>query len=595
MQIELSYEKNLEVSIIEGREKRKGRDNGMGYQALYRVWRPQLLKDVVGQTHLTKTLQNALVQNKFSHAYLFSGPRGTGKTSAAKIFAKAINCEQAPTAEPCNECAACRGISNGSIVDVMEIDAASNNGVDEIRDIRDKVKFAPSEVHYKVYIIDEVHMLSTGAFNALLKTLEEPPPHAVFILATTEPHKIPLTIISRCQRFDFKPISSEAMIYRMKEILEADDVHVEEEALHLIVQAADGGMRDALSLLDQAISFSDEVVSGESVRLITGAVSRQSLASVVLGLHDGQPSELLQTIDQVLKDGKDPKRFVEDLLYYFRDVLLYKTAPDAAALLERAVPDDNFKRLSEELSYDWLYAAIDTVNQTQQEMKWATHPKILIELAVIQLMNKQNVSTPVMQEQAVHSPELEQKVKKLEQMIDQLQKQGVQVKSDDKASVQPKRTRKAPQQTRMATGQVKELLGKAEKQKLQQVTSQWPDVASRMKVKSVPGSAWLNDSRPVAASPDAILLAFQNEMHRDMMDTKFRETLIEVLQEVFGEGMSFLTLLQSQWTKLKDEFVQEQKTGDTEENSEGQPVSDPLIDEAVKLVGEDLIEWADQK
>ncbi|WP_306986145.1 DNA polymerase III subunit gamma/tau [Alkalicoccobacillus murimartini] len=567
----------------------------MGYQALYRVWRPQLLKDVVGQTHLTKTLQNALVQNKFSHAYLFSGPRGTGKTSAAKIFAKAINCEQAPTAEPCNECAACRGISNGSIVDVMEIDAASNNGVDEIRDIRDKVKFAPSEVHYKVYIIDEVHMLSTGAFNALLKTLEEPPPHAVFILATTEPHKIPLTIISRCQRFDFKPISSEAMIYRMKEILEADDVHVEEEALHLIVQAADGGMRDALSLLDQAISFSDEVVSGESVRLITGAVSRQSLASVVLGLHDGQPSELLQTIDQVLKDGKDPKRFVEDLLYYFRDVLLYKTAPDAAALLERAVPDDNFKRLSEELSYDWLYAAIDTVNQTQQEMKWATHPKILIELAVIQLMNKQNVSTPVMQEQAVHSPELEQKVKKLEQMIDQLQKQGVQVKSDDKASVQPKRTRKAPQQTRMATGQVKELLGKAEKQKLQQVTSQWPDVASRMKVKSVPGSAWLNDSRPVAASPDAILLAFQNEMHRDMMDTKFRETLIEVLQEVFGEGMSFLTLLQSQWTKLKDEFVQEQKTGDTEENSEGQPVSDPLIDEAVKLVGEDLIEWADQK
>ncbi|MFK3939992.1 DNA polymerase III subunit gamma/tau [Alkalihalobacillus sp. NPDC078783] len=568
----------------------------MGYQALYRVWRPQLLKDVVGQTHLTKTLQNALVQNKFSHAYLFSGPRGTGKTSAAKIIAKAINCEKAPVAEPCNECAACVGISNGSIVDVMEIDAASNNGVDEIRDIRDKVKFAPSEVRYKVYIIDEVHMLSTGAFNALLKTLEEPPEHAIFILATTEPHKIPLTIISRCQRFDFKPISQGAMIGRMKEIVEADHVQVEEEALQLIVQAADGGMRDALSLLDQSISFSDDTVHAEAVRLITGAVSREALANVVGNLHNGQASELLSLIDQVLKDGKDPKRFVEDLLYYFRDVLLYKTSPDSAHLMERAVVDDHFKKLTEELSFEWLYHGIETMNNTQQEMKWSTHPKMMIELAVIQLMNKTNIRSESVQiESSVTSSELEEKVKKLESMLNQLQKQGIQAKSEEKSQTQQKRPRKVPQQTRLATGQVKELLAKAEKQKLQQVTSQWPDVTARMKVKSVPGSAWLNDSRPVAAAPDGILLAFQNEMHRDMMDTKFRETLLEVLQEVLGEGMTFITILQSHWTKLKDEFVQEQKNSDATSHSSGdQETTDPLIDEAVKLVGEDLIEWADQ-
>ncbi|MGN7313512.1 DNA polymerase III subunit gamma/tau [Alkalicoccobacillus gibsonii] len=568
----------------------------MGYQALYRVWRPQLLKDVVGQTHLTKTLQNALVQNKFSHAYLFSGPRGTGKTSAAKIIAKAINCEKAPVAEPCNECAACVGISNGSIVDVMEIDAASNNGVDEIRDIRDKVKFAPSEVRYKVYIIDEVHMLSTGAFNALLKTLEEPPEHAIFILATTEPHKIPLTIISRCQRFDFKPISQSAMIGRMKEIVEADDVQVEDEALQLIVQAADGGMRDALSLLDQSISFSDDSVQAEAVRLITGAVSREALANVVGNLHNGQASELLSLIDQVLKDGKDPKRFVEDLLYYFRDVLLYKTSPDSAHLMERAVVDDQFKKLSEELSFEWLYHGIETMNNTQQEMKWSTHPKMMIELAVIQLMNKSNVRSSVVQaESSADNSVLEDKVKKLESMLSQLQKQGIQSKPEEKSQPQQKRTRKVPQQTRLATGQVKELLAKAEKQKLQQVTSQWPDVTARMKVKSVPGSAWLNDSRPVAAAPNGILLAFQNEMHRDMMDTKFRETLLEVLQEVLGEGMTFITLLHSQWTKLKDEFVQEQKSSDATSHSSGdQETTDPLIDEAVKLVGEDLIEWADQ-
>lgn len=225
----------------------------MSYQALYRVWRPQLLEDVVGQSHITKTLKNALLQQKLAHAYLFSGPRGTGKTIAAKIVAKAINCKQAPVAEPCNECDACVGITTGSVVDVIEIDAASNNGVDEIRDIRDKVKFAPSEVAYKVYIIDEVHMLSTGAFNALLKTLEEPPAHVIFILATTEPHKIPLTILSRCQRFDFKPISNEALINRMKFILDSNQQPYEEEAIELIARAADGGARDALSLLDQAI------------------------------------------------------------------------------------------------------------------------------------------------------------------------------------------------------------------------------------------------------------------------------------------------------------------------------------------------------
>lgn len=256
----------------------------MSYQALYRVWRPQLLQDVVGQTHITKTLQNALIQEKMAHAYLFSGPRGTGKTSAAKIVAKAVNCKEAPTNEPCNICKSCIGITEGSIVDVIEIDAASNNGVDEIRDIRDKVKYAPTEVAYKVYIIDEVHMLSTGAFNALLKTLEEPPAHVIFILATTEPHKIPLTILSRCQRFDFKPISNEELVSRMTLILDNNNQLYEEDALKLIAQAADGGMRDALSLLDQAISFSEEKVAINDVLTITGAVSHEALNTLVAAL-----------------------------------------------------------------------------------------------------------------------------------------------------------------------------------------------------------------------------------------------------------------------------------------------------------------------
>src|SRR5690554_264178 len=249
----------------------------MSYQALYRVWRPSQLADVVGQEHITKTLKNALLQQKLSHAYLFTGPRGTGKTSAAKIISKAINCEKAPVDEPCNECVACKGIQDGTIVDVMEIDAASNNGVDEIRDIRDKVKFAPSAVRYKVYIIDEVHMLSTGAFNALLKTLEEPPSHVIFILATTEPHKIPLTIISRCQRFDFKRISAEAMIERMQYIVEQENMAITKEALEAIALAAEGGMRDALSILDQVISYSEGEADIDDVLAVTGGVSQEML------------------------------------------------------------------------------------------------------------------------------------------------------------------------------------------------------------------------------------------------------------------------------------------------------------------------------
>src|SRR5690625_2926525 len=247
-------------------KERLGRGTGiMSYQALYRVWRPRNFEDVVGQSHITRTLQNAISQEKFSHAYLFSGPRGTGKTSAAKIFAQAINCEQSPVKEPCNECAACRGILDGSISDVIEIDAASNTSVDDIREIRDNVKYASSVVPYKVYIIDEVHMISVNAFNALLKTLEEPPKHVVFILATTEAHKIPLTIISRCQRFDFKPISNQAMVERMQFISEEESINISEEALETIALAAEGGMRDALSILDQAISYSEEMVQLEDV------------------------------------------------------------------------------------------------------------------------------------------------------------------------------------------------------------------------------------------------------------------------------------------------------------------------------------------
>ena len=272
----------------------------MSYQALYRVWRPQRFDEIVGQQVVTQTLKNAIITKQISHAYLFAGPRGTGKTSAAKIFAKAINCHHRQDGEPCNECEICQAITNGQLGDVIEIDAASNNGVEEIRDIRDKAKYAPTQADYKVYIIDEVHMLSTGAFNALLKTLEEPPANVIFILATTEPHKIPLTIISRVQRFDFRRISAQDAFERMQYILDQKHVEYENDALWVIANAAEGGMRDALSILDQVLSFSDNQVRLDDALLVTGSVTKQLLKKYFDETTSHQSAAALHTMKEIL-------------------------------------------------------------------------------------------------------------------------------------------------------------------------------------------------------------------------------------------------------------------------------------------------------
>jgi len=362
-------------------------------QALYREYRPRRFEDVLGQDHIVNTLRNQIKNNNIGHAYLFSGTRGTGKTSTAKIFSRAVNCLNNIDGSPCNECEICRGLLDGSIMDVIEMDAASNRGVNDIRELRDKVAYPPSSASYKVYIIDEVHMLTQEAFNALLKTLEEPPKHLIFILATTEPEKIPQTILSRCQRFDFKRITTELIIENMKKITDSLALNVEEDALKLIARNADGGMRDALSLLDQCISFSDGDMKYEDALEILGIVNLDVVFSMVDSIVARSIEDILLTIDKMLGDGRDVHQFIRDIIKHFRDLMIVKTFKNSSRLVEVDGPTmEKYEAQARELRLDYIVKILEILTEVDTKAKNSTEPRVLLEMAMIKIVRSENLS-----------------------------------------------------------------------------------------------------------------------------------------------------------------------------------------------------------
>ncbi len=363
----------------------------MSYTALYRKWRPDTFKDVKGQDHIVKTLTNQIESDRIGHAYLFCGTRGTGKTTIAKILAKAVNCQHPADGSPCGECAVCKAISNGSSLNVIEIDAASNNGVDNIRQIREEVAYRPTEGRYKVYIIDEVHMLSIGAFNALLKTLEEPPEYVIFILATTEAHKIPVTIMSRCQRYDFKRISVDVITERLKELVTVENVSVEDKALRYIARMADGALRDALSLLDQCIAFyMDKELKYENVLEVLGAVDTEVFSRMLRLVINGDVAALIKELDELILLGRDLSQFVSDFTWYLRNLLMLKTSPETENMMDMSA--ENLKHLKEEafmIDADVIMRYIRILSELSQSIKFTGQKRVQVEVALIKLTKPQ--------------------------------------------------------------------------------------------------------------------------------------------------------------------------------------------------------------
>jgi DNA polymerase-3 subunit gamma/tau len=585
----------------------------MAHIALYRTWRPQRFQDVVGQKHIVQTLQNSLKESRLTHAYLFSGPRGTGKTSAAKILAKAVNCEQGPAIEPCNECSSCIRITNGSVMDVVELDAASNRGVEEIRDIRDKVKYAPTEVRQKVYIIDEVHMLTTEAFNALLKTLEEPPAHVMFILATTEPHKLPATIISRCQRFDFRRVSLEEQVERLKYVCEQEKITVDFDAMQYIARLSEGGMRDALSMLDQVVSYSGDRISYAEVVAMTGDVAADQFKKLAEAMKAKDIGQALELIDGLMQDGKSADKCIESLIHYFRDILMIKMVPNSQVVTDRILDAAAFADICLAFSRQEIFAMIDVLNHYQVEMKYSGQPQTLFEVAIMKICSSPSEGGQEINAQpsSAHSNELAQVKLKLNQLEQQLQRLlqsgGVQavnsIESQSgrgfaiQAEVSAASTAQVTPSAKPAAAPIKKssvamdrFLQGIETADFKQVLIKWNPILSQVKDRKITIHAWLVNGEPVSMHEDTVLLAFKSAMHRDTTEKPVNKQIIEqVMSEVLGHSVRFSSVMRKDWDDAQMGATAQQEEMLQLEPEEPGIIKEEWINEAIQMFGEDMV------
>ncbi|MCO6532479.1 DNA polymerase III subunit gamma/tau [Lactobacillus sp.] len=562
----------------------------MAYQALYRKWRPRTFDSVVGQEDITNTLKNAIKRGTISHAFLFAGPRGTGKTSCAKIFAKALNCTNLQDGEPCNQCANCLAADKGAMSDIMEIDAASNNGVDEIREIRDKVKYAPTQGKYKVYIIDEVHMLSMGAFNALLKTLEEPPEHVVFILATTELQKVPATIISRTQRYNFKRISQTDLEKRMKYILDQEKISYDDKAIAVIAQVADGGMRDALSILDQLLSYEKDKVEYDAALEITGFAAKEKIEQILLAILDRDAGQALTLAQAELKNGASSKNILDELI----------DMATAALMIVKAGSDNQSNFLTEDfiakikdVPDQRYFQLIASANTALNDLRYTNQQQIPLEVFLVESTDSQQLSAPTVQEtepasasndnqQAKNGSDLQAEVTALKKQIVSLTEKVTrlgkkQTSNSDrifhldnavsggkiaKATQETAKTKKKPKKVRnnkhadeQNRKQVYHVLENATKKDLQAIKDVWPDLQS---VLAVSQRALLDVLEPVAASSDQVVMKCKYALwfEKASSDEDLLGILTDQIAKFTKRDYQIVLVPDSDWFTVRKDFLQ---------------------------------------
>lgn len=527
----------------------------MAHLSLYRKWRPQTFGDVVGQEPVTRTLRGALATGRISHAYLFSGHRGTGKTTTARILAKALNCEQGPTPDPCNRCAACRAIAEGSSLDVIELDAASNRGIDEIREIRERVRLAPAASRYKVYILDEAHMLTTEAENALLKTLEEPPPHVVFVLVTTEPHRLPTTILSRCQRFEFRRIPTPLVVERLSRIAQEEGLQITPGALHLIARSADGALRDAESVLDQLASSVEGPIQEADVVRLLGLLEDDLVDTVTDAVQNSGAAAALRLAARVAESGRDPRAVLRRLVSHFRDLLLLRTSPDLRDLVD-APPDRVARLLQQAQSFppDELLRAISLLAAAESEARWSTQPRLSLELALLRLAR----------------PDVDPTLEGLRGRVLRLERMLQATEPDQPAA--PTRTEVPSRRPAEADGPVVQSALPVEPElDWESVVARWPRVLEEVKAKRAYTFALLADARPAALDAAELVVEFPaggEFAASTLQDARHRGLVEQALQQALGRRLRLRVVV-----------------ADTTPPPPRDPPRDPLVDQATHLLG----------